>query len=75
MPKETLKIYIYFSFIHSRLNYGIINWGNAVLTILESTNILMKKAARFMNFSEKDTHSPPLFKELNLNQHDKTGMV
>ena len=65
MPRETLKN-IYFSFIQSHLNYGIINWGSAVPTILEPTSILMKKAVRFMTFSEKDTHSPPLFKELGL---------
>ena len=69
MPRETLKN-IYFSFIQSHLNYGIINWGSAVPTILEPTSILMKKAVRFITFSEKNTHSPTLFKEfgvLNLN--------
>ena len=65
MPKETLRN-IYFSFIQSHLNYGIINWGSAVPTILEPTNILMKKVVRFMTFSEIDTHSPPLFKELGI---------
>ena len=64
MPKETLKN-ICFSFIQSHLN-GIINWGSAVPTILEPTSILMKKAVRFMTFSEKDTHSLPLFKELGI---------
>ena len=69
MPKEASKN-IYFPFIQSHLNYGIINWGSAVPTILEPTSILMKKAIRFMTFSEKDTHSLPLFKEfgiMNLN--------
>ena len=61
----TLK-HIYFSFIQSHLNYGKINWGSAVPTIIAPTNILMKKAVRFMTFSEKGTHSPPLFKELDI---------
>ena len=65
MPKETLKN-IYFSFIQSHLNHGIINWGSAVPTILEPINFLMKKAVRFMTFSEKDTHSPSHFKELGI---------
>ena len=65
MPRETLKN-IYFSFIQSHLNYGIINWGSAVPRILYPTSILMKKAVRFMAFSEKDTCSPPLFKELGI---------
>ena len=63
--EETLKN-IYFSFIQSYLSYGIINCRIAVPTIFEPIRILMKKAVRFMTFSEKDTHSPPLFKELGI---------
>ena len=39
MTKETLKN-LYFSFTQFHLNYGIINWGSVVPTILEPTSIL-----------------------------------
>ena len=53
IPKKTLKN-IHFSFIHSHLKYGIRNWGSTLPTILEQISILMKKAVRFVNLSEKD---------------------
>lgn len=55
---------VYFSYIHSYINYGILVWGNDpnVIRILK----LQKKAVRLINGSEGRAHCKPIFRKLGI---------
>ena len=57
---------IYFSLIHSHLNYAILIWGDAPLTHLTKLLKLQKKAIRIILHKSPLTSCRPLFKELSI---------
>ena len=68
---------VYFSYIHSYLNYAKIAWASTYLTKLKTVHYHQKHAARIVFNQEKLTHSRPLLRslkalnvyEINLYQH------
>ena len=62
---------LYFSFIHSYLNYGNIAWASTNKSKLKTLLRKQKHAARLINFKDKLTHAKPLLldmKALNIYQ-------
>lgn len=59
-------INLYYALIYPYLNYGLIAWGSASLTVLKPLIILQKKAIRIMMFSKFDDHSSPLFRDTKI---------
>ena len=51
---------IYYAFIHSHINYAILNWGSAAPTNLEPVKVSMRKTVRLMAFLDRDALSEPL---------------
>ena len=56
---------IYFSFIHSYINYGNIAWGSTYKTKLKKIFTYQKKAARVIFFADRLTHAKPLMLDMN----------
>ena len=56
---------LYFSFIHTYLNYGNITWGSTNKTKLNVILRCQKHASRIIYFKDKYTHARPLLKEMN----------
>ena len=68
-PKRILMS-LYFSLVHSYLNYGTCVWGNANEIHLNKIRIIQKKVVRIIANAEYNAHSSPLFKELNILKFD-----
>lgn len=64
MSKNNLK-QLYFSFIHSYINYANIVWASTHKSKLECLYRHQKHAARLINFEHQTTHAMPLLKDLN----------
>ena len=64
LDEHSLKT-IYFSYIHSYLNYANLAWASTHLTKLKKINMLQKRAVRFVFNEGRLCHSRPLLKELN----------
>ena len=58
--------FLYFSLIHSYLNYGPITWGNAYKAYLNKFFILQKKAIRILCGASYNEHTPPLFQKTGI---------
>ena len=56
---------IYFSFIHSYINYANIAWGNTNKTNLKKLFGKQKQAARIILNQDRFTHARPILKALN----------
>ena len=65
VPKSTL-VTLYNSFIQSHVLYGLLNWGCANKTTLESLKINLRKAVRVIDFASYTAHSEPIFKRFKL---------
>ena len=57
---------IYYSLIYSHLNYCILIWGSAGKTLIEPLLKLQKQFLRLVTYSDRNTHSNPLFLRLKL---------
>ena len=57
---------IYFSFIHSYLNYANIAWGSVPKTRLKNLFIKQKHAVRTVFRANRFTHSKPLFRQMKV---------
>lgn len=57
---------LYFSLIQSHLNYCITTWGGSPKSVLNPLLVLQKKAIRIITYSKYDSHSKPLFNELQI---------
>ena len=57
---------IYFSFIHSYINYANIAWGSTHKSKLIPILRQQKHASRIILFKTKETHARPLMKDLNI---------
>ena len=64
VPEPNLK-QIYYGQFHSHLVYCCQVWGQN-LTNISKTITLQKKAIRLMTFADRDAHSSPLFKKMNI---------
>ena len=57
---------LYYSLIYSHLSYGIIIWGNTYTSTLQPLCILQKRVLPIMTFANYDSHSSPIFRQLEL---------
>ena len=64
LDKESLQT-IYFSYIHSYLNYANIAWAGTYFTKLKPIHYQQKHAARIVFGEDRLTHSRPLLRSLN----------
>ena len=62
---ETLEL-LYYSLFFSFISYGISVWGLTHPSTLDPLYKLQKKVVRAITFSDRDTHSTPLFHQLRL---------
>ena len=69
IPSSILRN-IYYAFIHSHINYAILNWGSAAPSNLEPVKVSMRKAVRLTAFQQRDAHSEPLFQQFNILNFD-----
>ena len=63
---QRVQMSLYFSLVHSSLNYGACVWGNADEIHLNKIRVLQKKVVRTIANAEYNDHSTPLFKELKI---------
>ena len=64
LSEDSLKT-VYFSYIHSYLNYANIAWASTYATKLKRVYLKQKLAVRIVFNKDKLTHSKPLFENLN----------
>ena len=64
-PIQVIKS-LYYAFIQSHLNYSLLNWSSATPSSLQRIALICKKAVRYMSFKNKYSHTPPLFKQLDI---------
>lgn len=65
LNKKTLT-QLYYSFIHSYINYANIAWGSTEKSKLQCLYRRQKHAIRLINFADRCTHSKPLFMEMKI---------
>ena len=63
VPLEILKA-LYFSLFYSFVSYGIVNWALTHKSLLDPIIVSQKKILRIMNFKEPNSHTEPLFAQL-----------
>ena len=64
VTEHTLNI-LYYSFVYSILNYGIIVWGTATQNQLHQINVRMNNIVRTITCNKKFSHVSRLYKNLN----------
>ena len=69
IPSSILRN-IYYAFIHSHINYAILNWGSVAPSNLEPVRVSMRKAVHLMAFQQRDAQSEPLFQQFNILNFD-----
>ena len=57
---------VYFSFIHTYINYGNIAWGSTYKTKLKKIFTYQKKAARVIFFADHLSHAKPMMLDMNV---------
>ena len=62
-PRKQLN-QLYFSFVHSYLNYANLVWGSTQKTKFATLYRQQKHSIRLLSFKDHFTHSRPLFKEI-----------
>ena len=63
VPLEILKA-LYFSLFYSFVSYGIAVWALTHKSLLDPIAVSQKKILRIMNFKEPNSHTEPLFAQL-----------
>ena len=63
IPRKQLN-QLYFSFVHSYLNYANLAWGSTQKTKLSTVYRQQKHSIRLLSFKDQFTHSRALFKEI-----------
>ena len=63
IPRRQLN-QLYFSFVHSYLNYANLAWGSTQNTKLSTLYRQQKHSIRLLSCKDQFTHSRPLFKEI-----------
>ena len=64
LPKQ-IKILLYKSLIQSHIEYCLPVWGNALDTHMKPLEIIQRKAIRVATNSKYNSHSDPLFHQIN----------
>ena len=62
LSKRSLLV-LYYSFIHTYINYGNIAWGSTNRTNLKKINSLQKHAIRIIHCKDRFAHARELFRE------------
>ena len=57
---------LYYSMVHSHLEYGLLLWGAALKTYLKPLEIIQRKSIRLIANSNYNANTKPLFKEFNI---------
>ena len=57
---------LYYSLVHSHLNYGICVWGNAAKHELDKIFLAQKKVVRIISNADYHAHTAPLFAKLGI---------
>ena len=57
---------LYYSLVHSHLNYGICVWGNAAAHELDKIFLAQKKVIRIISNADYSAHTSPLFAKLGI---------
>ena len=65
VSKSTLRN-LFFAFIHSNINYCLLNWGSAPATTLKPIKVSLNTAVRVMSLKDNRYHTNSLYKELNI---------
>ena len=65
VPRETLRM-LYHSLILSRIQYGILIWGNAAKISLRELSVRMNNMIRTITFSSKYCKITILYQKLNV---------
>ena len=65
VPKSTLKS-LYYSYIYPYINYNLLNWSCTPKTNLDCVRVSVKKVIRTITIKERQEHTIPLFKELEI---------
>ena len=65
LDKNCLKN-IYFSFIHTYINYGNVAWGSTSHTKLKKIFTTQKQASRIISHADKHAHARPLLRDLGI---------
>ena len=63
--KPEIRKNVYFSFIHSYIDYDNMTWGSTPKTKLKKIFTFQKKAARVIFFANRLAHTKPLMLDLN----------
>lgn len=66
MVNQQVMRLLYFALIQSRIEYGIVIWGNAFSTYLDSIFLRQKHIVRIIANKGRLEHSAPLFKQLKI---------
>ena len=64
-PRSVL-LSLYYSLVHSHLNYGICVWGNAASYEISKLHLAQKKVVRIISNADYLTPSSPLFAKLGI---------
>ena len=60
-------INVYYALVHSYIRYGIIAWGNATNSVLQSLQVLINRVVRIMSFAPLGKLDPiPIYKHLSI---------
>ena len=65
LTNEHLKI-LYYSLVYPYLDYGIMLWGSAAITLRKPLITTQKKVIRVISNSSYNAHTTPLFKRNNI---------
>ena len=53
---------LYFSFVYSRIQYGITLWGTSAKSYMREINVRLNNVVRLMTYSKKYSHVSQLYK-------------
>ena len=67
---ESVKLSLYYSLVHSYLNYGTCVWGSSADIYLNKIRILQKKVIRIISNAELNDHTNPIFRRLKVLKFD-----
>ena len=70
VSKSLLKT-LYYSFIQSHIDYGIMNWGCAAFTTLDPIRRSIRRALRVITFKNNDDDIELIVKDLNILDFDR----
>ena len=68
--KHTLELNhlntLYYSLIHSHINYGLLLWGSTAKSIIHKVEIMQNKSIRTITNSNYNASAQPIYTRLNI---------